>query len=179
MSKLSPGKEYERKFLVLSGKLPKRLPKPKSIVQGYLSLAPLQRRVRIVDGRKAILEIKGPNDREDDPVPLSLSEARELLRRHAVRNASLIRKRRYVLPSAWKGLKWEVDVFGGANQGLIMAEIETPTKRYRLDPKKFPKWLGPEVTEVASFKNRVLAVRPFRDWTDRRRRQTLLKMRGK
>lgn len=179
MSKLSPGKEYERKFLVLIDKLPKRLPKPQRIVQGYLSLTPLQRRVRTINGRTAVLEVKGPNDREDEPIPLTMAEARKLLRHHTVKKASHIKKRRHVLRSAWKGLKWEIDVFDGANRGLVVAEIETPTKRYRLDPKKFPKWVGPEVTDDPSFKNRILAVRPFKAWTRKEKRETLRKMSGK
>jgi adenylate cyclase len=177
MSKLTPGKEYERKFLVVVSRLPKSLlGASKRITQGYLALAPSQVRVRITDGKTAVLEIKGEDDDELGPYPLALGEAKHLLTKYATRVASLIEKRRHVIPSAWGELVWEIDFFEGDNDPLVIAEIETPTKGYPLDPKLMPDWIGPEVTDNPAFKNKNLAVKPYSAWPKPKRLAALKSM---
>ncbi len=151
-----PRREIERKFLVLKDKLPKRLPKPKRIIQGYLLTMPVQVRLRMNDGRSE-LQIKGPGDFESTELPIPEAEASYLLKTHLEKGTGPIVKDRHVLPSAWKGLKWELDVFRARHRGLLLAEIEIPSKSFRLDPKKFPAWIGREVTGVDRYKNKDLA----------------------
>ncbi len=180
MSKLTPGKEYERKFLVRSGSFAgsfeKRTAMRRDIRQGYLALAPAQLRVRESDGA-FVLEIKGDDDLELDPKPLSRAEGRILLREYAPRVASIIEKARYEVPAGFDGLMWEVDVFIGDNAPLIVAEIEMPSKGYALDTDAFPRWIGPEVTADARFKNKNLAVKPFRKWPKSEQKK-ILKLMG-
>jgi adenylate cyclase len=56
------------------------------------------------------------------------------------------------------GLEWVVDVFGGANAGLVLAEIElgAPDQAFARPP-----WAAAEVTGQARFANASLAVRPY------------------
>ena len=62
MSKLTPGKEYERKFLGRAGlftEAVRRAARQLRIRQGWLALAPAQVRVRHTHGEGYVLEIKG------------------------------------------------------------------------------------------------------------------------
>ena len=61
----------------------------------------------------------------------------------------------------FEGKLWEIDVFDGANAGLIVAEIELSS-----EDESFarPAWIGPEVTDDSRFLNTALSVRPFREW---------------
>jgi adenylate cyclase len=179
MSTLTPGKEYERKFLVVVDRLPKSLlVAPQRIRQGFLALTPQLVRVRIIDGVEAILEIKGADNDESDPVSLKLADAEVLLKTWAARIASIIEKDRYVVPAGFDGLSWEIDFFKGDNAPLVVAEIETPTKRYPIDPKLIPPWIGTEVTDDPAFKNKNLAVKPYSAWP-KPKRQSALKSMGK
>jgi CYTH domain-containing protein len=49
---------------------------------------------------------------------------------------------------------WEVDVYGGRHEGLIVAEVELDEER---EPVDFPDWIGQEVTGDPRFSNVVLA----------------------
>ena len=42
------------------------------------------------------------------------------------------------------GRVWEVDVFSGANEGLVVAEVELPSEDAEDD---LPSWIGDEVTD--------------------------------
>jgi adenylate cyclase len=58
------------------------------------------------------------------------------------------------------GLYWEVDQFSGANDGLVLAEIELPS----LDTSvELPDWLGDEITGDHSYANSRLALVPKLD----------------
>ena len=61
----------------------------------------------------------------------------------------------------FRGMLWEIDEFGGANDGLIVAEVEldAPDQEFAR-----PDWLGPEVSSEPRFRNSRLAERPFREW---------------
>lgn len=175
MSTLTPGREYERKFLALVDLLPRELLRHGQLIeQGYLSLEP-QVRLRLIGG-EGIVEYKGGNNVELELCRLSLSETRRILRERAVEVASIIHKERCEIPTGFDGLKWEVDVFRGQNEGLVMVELELPRKRYTLKPKQMPPWLGREVTKDPRFKNRNLAVNPFLAWPVREQRKTLSMM---
>lgn len=98
-------------------------------------------RVRI-NGSQGYLTLKSPGNgisREEWEYPIPASDARELLERFAPQR---IEKFRYLI-AASRGLTWEVDVFVGANEGLLLAEIELPAEDY---PFEKPDWLGEERT---------------------------------
>jgi len=55
----------------------------------------------------------------------------------------------------------EVDVFEGANKGLILAEIELQSETESFEK---PNWLGKEVTGDVKYYNAYLSKNPFMNW---------------
>jgi adenylate cyclase len=56
---------------------------------------------------------------------------------------------------------FEVDVFLGENEGLVVAEIELEAED---SPFEKPNWLGREVTGEVAYYNSFLSKNPFRNW---------------
>ena len=56
---------------------------------------------------------------------------------------------------------YEVDVFSGANKGLIVAEIELSDENESFEK---PVWLGEEVTNDNRYYNAYLSNNPFNNW---------------
>ncbi|HSK12617.1 MAG TPA: CYTH domain-containing protein [Phnomibacter sp.] len=153
--------EIERKFLVDHEWWPSvKYNKAKRIVQGYLFIAGDKCcRIRITDNEKAILNIKKEIDdlhRHEFEIVISMDEARMLLEQMG---ESFIEKIRYEVGNG--ELKWEVDVFEGANKGLIIAEIELPSADTFFEK---PPWLGKEVTSDKRYLNTNLATHPYCSW---------------
>lgn len=152
--------EIERKFLLRDTTFLDRLEGTR-ITQGYLSTDPL-RTVRVrVKGAKGFLTIKGvSNDsglsRYEWEKELPLNETLELLK---LALPTVIDKTRYEV--MYEEFLYEVDVFHGANKGLIMAELELTTESQQY-PK--PPWLGEEVTSDKRFYNSYLSENPFNAW---------------
>lgn len=69
----------------------------------------------------------------------------------------VITKTRYIVPSE-NNLKWEVDVFHGEDDGLVIAEIELPDENYEL---KLPSWIGHEVTGDSRYYNHTICIVPW------------------
>lgn len=71
----------------------------------------------------------------------------------------LITKTRYCIPLEG-GLTAELDVFGGAHEGLLLAEVEFPSQE---EAEKFtpPDWFGQEVTFSTRYHNSNLSKNPF------------------
>lgn len=141
--------ETERKFLVkgafehlASGKI--------SIKQYYLATYP-ERTVRIrITGEKALLTIKsevfkGSFSRGEWEFEIPLSDALEMIK---ISLPGMIEKTRYLIP-AGKHI-FEVDVFHGKNDGLVIAEIELSSEN---DEFEKPDWLGEEVTGNPKYYN--------------------------
>lgn len=152
------GKEIERKFLVKE-----ELWKPKEegvrIAQGYLSTAP-ERTVRVrIKGNRGYLTVKGKNEgisRKEFEYEIPMEDAEELLK---LCESSILEKRRY--RETVEGHVWEVDVFSGENEGLLLAEIEL---QYENESFKKPQWLGNEVSEDSRYYNSSLSMQPYRQW---------------
>ncbi len=151
--------EIERKFLVTSLEW-HRNDSGKHIAQGYLSVHPERAvRIRIQDGQ-ATLCVKGQQSsriRHEFEYEIPLPEAELMLNRLCLK--PLIQKRRYVVD--FREHLWEVDVFEGENQGLIVAEVELTTPD---EPVSIPPWVGKEVTEDARYLNINLVLHPYREW---------------
>lgn len=58
-------------------------------------------------------------------------------------------------------LLWEVDIFEGANKGLMIAEVELKSADQLID---IPNWVGPEVTGLSKYYNANIANLPFDQW---------------
>ena len=156
--------EIERKFLVKRDLLPENLPSGSRMVQGYLAFQPTVR-VRTEAGpgdeRKAYITIKGEGmvGRDEFEYDIPFQEAEMLLK---LARSALVSKTRYRLPLANRPeLKWELDIFEGENEGLVVAELEMPSRELEFDR---PDWLGQDVTEDPAYKNSALSQRPFKSW---------------
>ena len=68
-------------------------------------------------------------------------------------------KTRYLVPAGEK--YFEVDVFAGDNEGLVMAEIELDSPD---QPFERPAWLGEEVTGDPRYYNSYLLHHPYKNW---------------
>jgi adenylate cyclase len=155
--------EIERRFLV-SGDGWRRYAVARTCIrQAYLNFDGTSSvRVRIEDGRRAILTIKarGPALRRFEiEYPLPVADA-EMLLQH--RRGSIVEKARHIVPYA--GSTWEVDVFCSESAGLVIAEIELADEGQDFVR---PSWLGREITGDVRYGNSALARQPFRAWADR------------
>jgi len=74
-------------------------------------------------------------------------------------NRPLIEKNRTKI--SLNGVVWEVDEFFGANQGLIMAEVELNSPQQAID---LPDWIGEEVSTDPRYFNSNLVQHPFTEW---------------
>jgi CYTH domain-containing protein len=153
--------EIEKKFLIHPNKWI-ATPKPEGqwLLQGYLFEENYKScRVRIA-GNRAWINIKKMQDalhRLEFEYEIPVPDATDLLNELSI---SRIEKTRYNIP--FKGHLWEVDVFAGANEGLIVAEIEL--KHADADFEK-PDWVADEVTYDVRYLNTQLAQHPFSSWT--------------
>ena len=143
--------EIERKFLVTSEAFKNEAVRSYEIVQGYLCKETGKTiRIRIRDNQ-AFLTIKSGKLREglakfEWEKEIALEDARELLQ---LCLPNPIIKTRYIIPIN-ADRKWEVDVFHGHKEGMILAEIELGDENERFDK---PAWLGEEVTGLPQYYN--------------------------
>ncbi|AWV89030.1 CYTH domain-containing protein [Bradymonas sediminis] len=152
--------EIERKFLVCSqlwradvfDEIPMR--------QGYFESAPgATVRVRI-EGERAVLTIKGPTvglSRAEFEYEIPMADAREMLDTFC--QGRQVEKVRYLVKHGEH--TWEVDVFEGANAGLVMAEVELDRDD---EAVATPEWIGEEVSHDRRYRNGYLARHP---WAER------------
>ena len=151
--------EIERRFLVAGQGWRESVAAAVAITQGYTVLARGVLRVRLA-GTRAYLTLKQRVDaleRAEFEYPLPPADAQAMMDRFC--DAGRIEKTRHLL----KGdhARWVVDVFHGANEGLILAEIELAARNE--DPP-LPAWLGHEVTGDERYSNAALARCPFSSW---------------
>ncbi|MCH3994328.1 MAG: CYTH domain-containing protein [Prevotella sp.] len=157
------GLEIERKFLVKKGDAFKREAQSSThIRQGYIPCEGATVRVRIRD-EKAYLTIKGKSvdhgmTRYEFEKEITLDEAEHLM---AFCKGGIIDKRRFLVPSG--NHTFEVDEFYGANQGLVMAEVELSSED---EPYTKLDFIGKEVTGDGRFYNSHMLEHPFSEWKD-------------
>ncbi|SDE33243.1 CYTH domain-containing protein [Pedobacter soli] len=154
------GKEIERKFLINQQKWDSLIkPAGKQFRQGYL-LTDKDKTVRVrATETKGFLTIKGQTvgaSRLEYEYEIPLSEAVELLDHFS---QSELSKTRYEI--VFEGKIWEVDVFSGRNEGLIVAEIELESET---ETFSLPDWISHEVTEEEKYYNSNLTISPYKDW---------------
>ncbi len=153
------GTEIERKFLVREGAWRPRSPGTR-IRQGYIrSSDRCAVRVRIAN-RNASLTVKTVRNgitRLEFEYEIPLSDAEQML--NELCTHPLIEKTRY--KESVGDRSWEVDVFHGDNEGLVLAEIEIPHEHESFST---PPWLGPEVSSDRRYYNSNLAEKPFTTW---------------
>lgn len=153
------GTEVERKFLV---KQDRWRPQGEGVhfKQGYLN-SQKERVVRVrIEGASAKLTIKGLTTgvtRSEFEYPIPVEDAAVLLEHLC--EQPLIDKHRHV--ERHGGRTWEIDVFHGDNDGLVVAEIELASDT---DTPELPAWIGEEVSGDPRYFNSNLLKNPYRNW---------------
>lgn len=149
------GVEIERKFLVAGEGWQPQAIRSRRLRQAYMAVTrEATIRVRIEDESAAWLTIKSATAqiaRAEFEYAIPATEAEQLLE---LRTGRVIEKRRHIVPAG--AAFWEIDVFSGALDGLVIAEIELETKDQAIP---CPDWLGEEVTGDARFSNANLALK--------------------
>jgi CYTH domain-containing protein len=140
--------EIERKYLI--GNLDILRPllvSGKAIKQGYL-FATSEKSCRIrIKGDRGFLTIKIGESalvRSEYEYEIPINDAESLLQTCP----RVLSKCRYELPV--EGHTWEIDVFEGKLEGLVVAEIELTDVDERF---LLPPWVGEEVTSDPSYLN--------------------------
>ncbi|HLV45559.1 MAG TPA: CYTH domain-containing protein [Flavobacterium sp.] len=153
--------EIEKKFKVKNTTFLKDINTKSKIVQGYLSSNP-DRTVRIrTKNNKGFITIKGRSSdsgttRFEWEKEIDFNEAEQLLN---LCEDFIIEKTRYEV--LFQNQLFEIDIFEGKNEGLIMAEIELESENQNLI---LPDWLGDEVTGDVRFYNAYLSKKPYTFW---------------
>lgn len=155
MDATSPsGVEIERKFLV--DRPPAGLGEGERIEQGYLVIGDDGVEVRIRRrGADMTLTVKsGPGMvRTEEELAIDERRFKSLWPLTGERRVS---KTRHLIPLE-SGLTAELDVYAGALEGLLTAEIEFPSVEAS-EAFVAPQWLGREVTGDGRFANQALAL---------------------
>ena len=140
------GIEIERKFLVSNDSWRQQADAGTVIRQGYLC-DPVTASVRVrVCANRANLNIKSATKgvrRTEYQYDIPLRDAHHLL--DDLCGGVSIHKTRYLVVHGKH--TWEIDVFSGENQGLIIAEIELGSEDEEFEK---PDWLGAEVSARAT-----------------------------
>ena len=152
--------EIERKFLLLNKGWQANIDSASHIVQGYLaSNESSSTRIRIQDD-KANINIKSATlgiSRTEFEYAIPVEDAQLMLDDLCIK--PVIEKTRFTVEQ--KNHIWEIDVFSGDNEGLIVAEIElsSPDEAFIK-----PSWLGEEVSNDVRYYNVSLVKNPYKDW---------------
>lgn len=157
--------EIERKFLVDVNKFIEHLADNGchgfvKIDQGYLVRNDnVTLRVRTYGDWKSVITIKTKRTELSSyelEVPIPHEDALELF----TSSYGKVNKTRYMIPHG--NHVWEVDVFHGLNDGLVVAEIELSAEDECFDR---PSWVLDEVTDQGKYKNARLAMDPYSTWS--------------
>ncbi len=152
--------EIERKFLLANNGWRRDADSGTRICQGYMTeTGPASVRVRI-EGDHANINIKSATldmTRQEYEYPVPVSDAESMLARICLK--PVIDKTRFHVN--YHGKLWEIDVFEGDNEGLVVAEIELNSVD---EPFDLPPWAGQEVTQEKPYYNVCLVKYPYKDW---------------
>lgn len=153
--------EIERKFLVTSLAFKEAAHTNYKIVQGFLNTHP-DRTVRVrIKGALSFITVKGRSNDEGTTrfeweTEIKSQEAEMLI---PLCEDGVIEKIRYEVQVG--DHTFEVDEFLGANEGLVVAEVELASEK-----ESFPRphWLGKEVTGQLQYYNSQLSKKPYKNW---------------
>lgn len=153
--------EIERKYLVKNTTFLNDSEISFKICQGYLN-SNAERTVRVrTKNDKGFLTIKGKSNdsglsRFEWEKEIPHNEALELLK---LCEDFAIEKTRHLV--VFDSKTFEIDVFEGENQGLIIAEVELKDEEEIVN---LPEWIDQEVTGNKKYYNSYLSNNPFKSW---------------
>jgi len=150
--------EIERRFLINESNF--ILPKvKKSIKQGYLFSDSNQAlRVRMIE-KQYFLTYKYKKtsiNRYEFEYSISEEDGEKLL---SLSEHHIIVKERYYRKI--DGHLWEIDIFHGENEGLIIAEVELKDEKEQIN---IPNWIGDEISDDERYFNFNLSKNPYCHW---------------
>jgi len=152
-------REIERKFLLTDDSWKADVSRAVGMRQGYLNSAP-ERTVRVrIAGERAYLTVKGPVTgitRPEFEYEIPVAEGLAMME---LCEQPVIEKTRFYVDVAPH--TWEIDVFSGDNEGLVVAEIELHS-----EGEDFVReaWLGAEVSGDKRYYNSGLVRKPYLSW---------------
>ncbi|WP_444930762.1 CYTH domain-containing protein [Microbulbifer sp. SSSA002] len=152
-------KEVERKFLV-DPQIVAELSDGVRISQGYINTADKTVVRARVKGDLAYLTLKGESRGmtcSEFEYEIPMDDARSII--DELCRGNTVDKTRYEIQYG-KHL-WEVDVFHGENEGLIVAEVELTSEAEAVD---LPAWAVEEVTGQVRYFNSSLLNEPYSTW---------------
>ncbi|MCL6525010.1 MAG: CYTH domain-containing protein [Thermoflavifilum sp.] len=159
--------EIERRFLVKpeywQELLASKQLEGKLIIQGYLCIEQhTVVRIRMIEDQAWITIKNKINEliRREYEYAIPQGDAQQIIQ-HMCGNQVIIKTRYKVCIDDTDC--WEVDVFHGKNDGLIIAEHELD------DPEQIftcPIWIDQEITHDHRYDNMYLARHPFKYWSD-------------
>jgi len=153
--------EIERKYLVLNNDWQGNVESETQIVQAYLANNEFNStRIRIQDD-KANINIKSATlgiTRTEFEYAIPVVDAQLMIDDLCVK--PVIKKTRYIVK--YMQHSWEIDVFSGDNEGLVVAEIELSSPDEAFEK---PSWLGKDVSNDARYYNVCLVKTPYKTWT--------------
>lgn len=157
------GIEIERKYLVEPELLPE-LTGGKLVKQGYIATESFNSVRARIKGGQGYLTIKGPSSedglsRSEYEYEIPLADAHHII--NEICDGGIVEKTRYELQVGF--FLWEVDVFSGTNEGLVMAEVELPDVSA---VPELPAWACRELTGDVRYYNMNLARHPRPERTD-------------
>jgi len=152
--------EIERKFLLNNDDWKKLTHTFKHYKQAYFcNTAKVSVRVRVTDDaawmsfKSSTIEIS----RFEYEYVVPLEDALHMIEQFS--QGSVISKTRYFVPVGPH--IWEIDIFDGDNDGLIVAEIELG----HVDESfEIPTWVGQEVSDDVRYFNSNLVSNPYVNW---------------
>ena len=153
--------EIEHKFLLKNNDWQKDITKSSRYKQGYL-ISDNKKSIRIrTSNDKAWLNIKSATigtHRHEYEYEIPFSEGEEIL--NTLCEKPLIEKTRHLVP--YNQHTWEIDVFTGDNEGLVVAEIELT---HVGEPFSKPAWIDKEVSDDLRYYNNQLCKHPYKNWS--------------
>lgn len=153
------GKEIERKFIVKDSDWQEGA-SGVSCRQGYIpTVNQVTVRVRVM-GDQGYITLKGQHKgitRTEYEYTVPVSDANQMLDTLCAK--PIIEKTRYTLTFA--DMVWEIDVFSGENEGLVIAEVELEDEG---QPVTLPSWVGEEVSHDPRYRNANLVRNPYKNW---------------
>lgn len=148
--------EIERKFLV--AQLPDNLDNYncRYIEQGYLSTEPVVRVRRDNDDYYLTYKGSGMMAREEYNLPLTKDSYEHLIKKA---DGNIITKKRYEIPDG-NGYTIELDIFEGAFNGTVIAEVEFNTIE-EADNYIMPAFFTEDVTNNPEYHNSNMSKKKF------------------
>ncbi len=152
--------EIERKYLTVNDDWRENADAGVRIIQAYMTSNDKSSiRIRI-QGEQANINIKSKTlgiERSEYEYAIPLTEAKEMLENLCDR--PFIEKTRYRVINDQH--EWEIDVFAGDNEGLIVAELELSSAD---EVFALPDWIGKEVSNDPRYYNICLVTHPYNKW---------------